>query len=151
MMMLPRPAVGPPPGVQPTGAPGAEPSAVVSPDEAARLLGMADTAKGILEGALARAAAEGATDADRAAAAEVTKCIDALVRDAGPLAKITEELRSAASAKRPARITASQARAIETFASCASAAAAAGAPRGGILEAVAGIGLPAAGALLISL
>jgi hypothetical protein len=87
-----------------------------------RLLVLADGSKRIVEEALAAGVAPRAGSRQTAAAEAVRRCAGALARAAGPFETLVAELRGSLGEARPARVTAAQARALETFARCAAAA-----------------------------
>jgi hypothetical protein len=126
----------------------------VPADQAGRLLDLALRARRTLDDAVLGASGPGATDEDRAAAAAVAACLDELVKAAGPLDDMVAALEAAVLARSPAAIAVEQAAALGTFVDCARGAEAARAKAssgGGVIEAIVGIGLPAAAAVAVAL
>lgn len=144
----------PVPAQAPARAPGTpQPTALLTPDETLRLLGLAESSRGAVDEALARAAIAGASDSDKAAGQAAKACLDDLIKAAGPFQAVLAELNNAVKVGRGAKVTAAQAAAIQTFADCAQAAegARATAPTGGLLKALVGVGLPAVATALVAL
>jgi hypothetical protein len=96
-----------------------ERSAQLEADEAGRLLALAERSLAVVETALKRAGAPDATVAEDAAGRAVQGCMDALAAAVGPVNRAVDNLRAAAKGGAPARLTAAQAAAMETFAKCA--------------------------------
>jgi hypothetical protein len=126
----------------------------VPTDQAARLLSLAEKALAYLDSVARAGTRPGATGPERAAASRTRSCLDTLAPLAAPLDTVMAELRAAGAERRPAKISAEQAAAIEAYASCAGAFQTPSVPeqpRGGWLEVAVGIGLPALGAGLVAL
>ena len=128
----------------------AEPGTEVDAGQAMRLLVLADGSRRAVDGAIAAAAAPGATPADKAAGEEVARCARVLTAAAGPFDALVVELRASLSSGRQARIYGRQAAALEAFAVCAARAAGAAGTSGGLLGAIVGTAGPAAAALLVA-
>jgi len=138
-------------GARPPGTPPpAGPAAMVTLEQAARLLRLAEAAIRTVEDAAARGAAPGASAADKAAAEAVGDCMEALTAAIGPVAALVAQLRKAVDAGLGAAVTRAQVQAVEAFTDCvAKAEKAKEAPR--LRDTLVGIGLPAAGALAVAL
>jgi hypothetical protein len=134
--------------------PGAGPSGALPPDRVRVVLDAAVRAKAAVDAAMERGSLPDAGAADKAAAAAVAACLDQLSREVKSFDGVVAELRAAAATGRAARVTAREAAAVELFMRCAddaTAAARAEERKGGILDAIVGVGVPAAGALLVAL
>lgn len=135
------------PPAAPAAAP--QPSVGVPLDQAARLLGVAQTAMRAIDEAIARGARPDATAADREAAKAATGCLEGLRTAAVEFNPMVAELLAAERERRNARLTERQVSALEAFAVCADRMAGAAKPKGW-LDAVVGILLPAAGAIAVA-
>jgi hypothetical protein len=161
----PGPGAAPPPWFRPARVvvvlppmvvvrPGAGPSGALPPDRVRVVLDAAVRAKAAVDAAMERGSLPDAGAADKAAAAAVAACLDQLSREVKSFDGVVAELRAAAATGRAARVTAREAAAVELFMRCADdamAAARAEERKGGILDAIVGVGVPAAGALLVAL
>jgi hypothetical protein len=153
----PRPTVPGLPPTVPTPAPVPAPAPSVGFIEIGlvlRILELSETAWFRIERARIRARRCGATDAEKAAIVAAERCLASLRKSGGELRKLVDELCLAKEEGRSAKVTPAQAEALEVFASCVTdALGEAEAEAKGVapwLEALIGMGLPAAGSVLIS-